>query len=231
MISVVSAKEASKALQGGAEILDVKNPSEGSLGAPSPETIQEIKKLAAGKVKISAALGDLPNLPGTAALAAFGAAFAGADYVKAGLYGPRNETDAIALLREAKNALRQFGCSIIAAGYADYHRVGTLRPEQLLQAAVSAGVQGLLLDTFIKDGQGLFNFLNPQEIKHLVERAHAEGLVLGLAGALQERDLPVIRNLGADVVGLRTAVCRNHQRNGALEAALVRRLLNLTKIS
>ena len=33
MISVVSAAEAREALAGGAEILDIKNPGEGSLGA------------------------------------------------------------------------------------------------------------------------------------------------------------------------------------------------------
>jgi (5-formylfuran-3-yl)methyl phosphate synthase len=36
MISVVSAAEARKALLGGAEILDIKNPAEGSLGAQPP---------------------------------------------------------------------------------------------------------------------------------------------------------------------------------------------------
>jgi uncharacterized protein (UPF0264 family) len=229
MISVISAHEAQEALRGGAEIIDVKNPEEGSLGAPSPATIQEIKQLSAGKVKISAALGNLPNLPGTAALAALGAAFAGADYVKAGLYGPRNETDAVALLREVKNALRQFECSVIAAGYADFHRAGTLSPETLLHSAITAGVQGCLLDTYMKDGQGLFEFMKAQEIQPLIEKAHAEGLTFGLAGSLGEEDLPVLRDLKADVVGFRTMVCRGRQRNGALETGLVRHLLNLSK--
>ena len=38
---------------------------------------------------VSVALGDLPNLPHTAALAARGAALSGADYVKVGLRGVR----------------------------------------------------------------------------------------------------------------------------------------------
>lgn len=224
MISVVSADEAREALQGGAEILDIKNPAEGSLGAQSPQTIKEIKKLATGKVKISVAIGDLPNLPGTAALAALGAAVCGADYVKAGLYGPRNEADAIALLGAVKSALHQYECSIIAAGYADSNRTGSLRPEFLPRVALAAGVQGCLLDTAIKDGHNLFDFIDLQEIGRLIEEAHAGGLMFGLAGALREQDLPVVRDLGADVVGLRTLVCRNNQRNGPLDAALVRRL-------
>ena len=94
MISVLSSLEDREALAGGAEILDVKNPAEGSLGAQAPSVIQEIKALAAGKLEVSAAIGDMPNLPGTAALAALGAAMCGADYIKVGLHGTRTEPEA-----------------------------------------------------------------------------------------------------------------------------------------
>jgi hypothetical protein len=87
MISVVSAVEAQEAILGGAEILDVKNPEEGSLGAQFPRVIRKIKDFASGIVEISAAIGDMPNLPGTAALAALGAAACGVDYVKVGRRG------------------------------------------------------------------------------------------------------------------------------------------------
>ena len=142
MISVVSTAEAREAMMGGAGILDIKNPAEGSLGAQVPRIIREIKNIASGSVEISAAIGDLPNLPGTAALAALGAAVCGADYVKAGLYGVRSEMEAIMLLREVKDAVRQFGSSIIAAGYADFHRAGTLDPDCLPRAASLAGCSG-----------------------------------------------------------------------------------------
>ena len=77
MVSVLSAEEAHEAIEGGAEILDIKNPAEGSLGAQPPQVIREVKKFGAGRVEISAAIGDMPNLPGTAALAALGAASCG----------------------------------------------------------------------------------------------------------------------------------------------------------
>jgi (5-formylfuran-3-yl)methyl phosphate synthase len=225
MISVVSADEAREAMLGGAEILDVKNPEEGSLGAQFPRIIQEVKNIASGKVEISAAIGDLPNLPGTAALAALGAAFCGAGYVKAGLYGPRSEAEAIALLREVKHAVEQFGSLVIAAGYADFNRSGTMDPECLPRVAAMAGVKGCLLDTYIKDDKSLFHFLDPQALWRLAQRAHEAGLLFGLAGGLCQQDLPVVRDLGADVVGFRTAVCRGNKRNGALDLERVRRLL------
>jgi len=147
MISVVSAVEARAAMAGGAEILDVKNPAEGSLGAQPPSVIREIKNLLSDRVELSAAIGDMPNLPGTAALAALGAATCGADYVKVGLHGPRTESEAIALLRAARQAVLEFKTSVIAAGYADFLRAGTLNPMSLPAIAASAGVRGILLDT------------------------------------------------------------------------------------
>src|SRR5271169_7030599 len=66
-----------------ADIIDVKKPSEGSLGANFPWVIREIKALSSKPV--SAAIGDFDYKPGGASLAAYGAACAGADYVKIGL--------------------------------------------------------------------------------------------------------------------------------------------------
>jgi hypothetical protein len=225
MISVVSAEEAREAMLGGAEILDIKNPAEGSLGAPYPRVIREIKDLSAGKVEISAAVGDLPNLPGTAALAALGAASCGPDYIKVGLHGPRNEIEAAALLREVRRAVEGFQISVIAVGYADFGRVGTLDPASLPQVAASEGVRGLLLDTAIKDGRTLLDFLDSTSLRRLGEQTHGAGLLFGLAGSLREEHLVIVGDLGADVVGIRTAACRDNLRNGPLESARVRRLL------
>jgi uncharacterized protein (UPF0264 family) len=231
MISVVSAVEAQEAILGGAEILDVKNPEEGSLGAQFPRVIRKIKDFASGIVEISAAIGDMPNLPGTAALAALGAAACGVDYVKVGLYGPRSEAEALTLLREVRLAVEEYPTSVIAAGYADFQRAGTLNPEYLPSLAASAGIKGCLLDTAIKDARSLFDFLSPQALRFLAEQAHEAGLLFGLAGALREQDLPTARNLGADVVGLRTAACRDNRRSAPLEAARVRRLRQFSTVS
>jgi len=229
MISVISAAEARDAIAGGAEILDIKNPAEGSLGAQSPKVIQEIKDLCTGKVEVSAAIGDMPNLPGTAALAALGAAVCDVDYIKVGLYGPRNASEALTLLREVRQSLLEYPVSVVAAGYADFLRAGTMDPDCLPHIAASAGIQGILLDTAIKDGRPLFDFLDPQRLRTMAEQTHAAGMLFGLAGTLGEQDIPLAQDLGADVVGVRTAVCRNNQRKGPLEADSIKQLLQYVK--
>ncbi len=214
---------------GGADLLDIKNPAEGSLGAQPPRVLAEIKRLASGKIEISAAIGDMPNLPGTAALAALGAATCGVDYIKVGLLGPRSEAEAKLLLREVRDAVQEFDTSIIAACYADYKRVGALDPKCLPDLAVSAKIKGCLVDTAVKDGHTLFDFLNPDALHSLVEQAHDAGLLFAAAGALREQDLFLLKDIGVDVVGLRTAVCRDGNRSGPLEPLLVRSLIGKFK--
>ncbi|HWQ82959.1 MAG TPA: (5-formylfuran-3-yl)methyl phosphate synthase [Anaerolineales bacterium] len=229
MISVVSSEEAQEALDGGAEILDVKNPVEGSLGAQVPGVIRAITELAGGRVQVSAAIGDLPNLPGTAALAALGAAMCGADFVKVGLQGPRTSAEAVAVLGAVKDALQGLPTVVIAGAYADFERAGTLDPKDLPGIAAAAGVGGCLIDTAIKDGKSLFDFLKPEEVGELAVEAHAAGLLFAVAGTLGEKDLAIVQRLGADVVGLRTAVCQDNRRTGRLDAEQVRRLVAAIK--
>lgn len=225
MVSVVNANEVGAAVTGGADILDVKNPAEGSLGANFPREIQKIKALAPVSIRVSVAIGDLPNLPGTASLAALGAAVCGADYVKVGLRGRMSEAEAVTLMSEVRQAVAQDRpISVIAAGYADAARAGTLAPELLPRIARSAGVDGCLVDTAIKDGQTLLLFMPPEDLRRLAEEAHAYGLLFALAGSLGERDLVLLRDSGADVVGVRSAACQGNLRNGAISAERVRRL-------
>lgn len=230
MISVVSATEARQAIFCGADLLDIKNPAEGSLGAQSPRVIEEIKSISPDNIEISAAVGDMPNLPGTAALAALGAAVCGADYIKVGLHGPRTEDEALMLLRVVQEATVRFNTSVIAGGYADHQRAGTLDPNCLPRLAASAGIRGCLLDTAVKDGQTLLHFLDPEKLSSMTKQAHDAGLLFGAAGALREEDLPVLRDAGVDVVGVRTALCRNHCRRGPLETARISYWLEQFKV-
>ena len=74
LVSVVSGEEARRAVAGGADIIDVKDPGEGALGAPAPRVLSEVVRVVGAGAPVSVALGDLPDLPHTAALAARGAA-------------------------------------------------------------------------------------------------------------------------------------------------------------
>jgi uncharacterized protein (UPF0264 family) len=222
LVSVTDAAEARAAVAGGVDVVDVKNPAEGSLGAATPAVIERVRAVVPPELPVSVALGDLPHLPGTAALAAAGAAHSGATYVKVGLWGSSTEDEAVAVLCAVRDAVGE-RAAVIAGTYADGARVPSrpLPAGSLVAAAQRAGVAGCLLDTAVKDGRGLFHWLSPDALAAVAADAHAAGLVLALAGALRAEDLPAVRATGADIAGVRSAACRDGLRTAALDPARI----------
>jgi uncharacterized protein (UPF0264 family) len=225
LVSVVDAAEARLAVAGGVDVVDVKNPAEGSLGAPSPAVLARVRDAVPADRELSAALGDLPALPGTAALAAVGAVRSGAASVKLGLWGCSTVAEAVAVLRAAREAV-EGDADVVAVAYADAARVPSrpLAPAELVPAARAAGVRGCLIDTAVKDGRGLLAWLGPDELADVVAEAHAGGLEMALAGQLRAEELPVIRATGADIAGVRSAACRDGRRTAPLDPARIARL-------
>ena len=82
---------------------------------------------------------------------------------------------------------------MVAGAYADARRVAAraARAELLPRVARAAGVDVCLLDTAVKDGRGLLDWLSPEALTALVDEAHELGLEVALAGALRAEDLPV----------------------------------------
>jgi (5-formylfuran-3-yl)methyl phosphate synthase len=228
LVSVIDDDEARAAVAGGVDVVDVKNPAEGSLGAPAPDVIARVRGVVPAGLPLSVAIGDLPALPGTAALAALGAVRSGADYVKLGLWGASTTEDAVAVLRAAQDAVGD-EAEVIAVAYADAARVHSrpLPPSKLVTAARRAGVSGCLLDTAIKDGRGLLSWLSAGALADLVAEAHGAGLEMALAGELRAEDLPAVRAAGADVAGVRSAACRDARRTAALDPERIARLRSL----
>ena len=244
LVSVVSAAEARVALAGGADIIDVKDPREGALGAPSPRTLAEVVAAVDGAAPVSVALGDLPDLPHTAALAARGAAACGVDYVKLGLRGVQGLDRAAALVTAVAAALGAAaagaaaagaaaagaaaagaappgaGPAVIAAAYADGATVDppAFEPSLLPELVARTGIAGALIDTLVKDGRGLYGSLPVAAVDELVGATRAAGGSFGVAGQLRLGELGRVE---ADIVGVRSAVCRGGDRGASLDPELV----------
>src|SRR6266571_1967228 len=224
MTSVSDVEEAAAALLGGADVLDVKNPLEGSLGACPPAVLRAVVALrdraaATGRrVSVSAALGDAPNRPGTFALAAAGAAACGVDFLKIGLRGVRNRDDSAVFLSAIVEAARAAapGVRVVAAAYAEAALLGSIEPVLLPEVAEYSGADGCLIDTAGKDGRTLFDHLDPGAVSGFVTACRGRGLLCGLAGSLGADHLPLLLELGPDVIGVRGAICEGG-RNGRLD--------------
>jgi len=226
LVSVASEEEVAPAVDGGADIIDVKNPQEGPLGANFPCVIQRIRKLTPPELPVSATIGDAPNLPGMMALAALGAAMCGIQYVKVGLLGTRSPRDAVFLLQQVCRAVRAYSpqTRIIAAAYADAHKVNALPPLALPAVAKEAGVDGCLLDTIRKGDGTLWTNLSDAQLQDFAAQCRDAHLLCALAGSLAEKDIPHVCKFKVDIIGVRTAACRGDRVSGFVDREKVQRL-------
>lgn len=225
LVSPSSIEEARSALA--ADIIDVKKPSEGSLGANFPWVIRGIKELA--DKPVSAAIGDFDYKPGCAALAAYGAACAGADYIKVGLMfdGKEKAYDlSKAVVKAVKDEYPEK--TVVIAAYSDYERLGTISPFVAAEAAAEAGADVAMIDTGRKDGKSTFSFMDADTLAAFTAKNRQNGLATALAGSLKFEDLTPLKTIDPEIIGVRGMVCGGN-RNDAIRPELVEKALAMIR--
>ena len=210
-----------------ADIIDVKKPSEGSLGANFPWVIREVKAFA-GK-PVSAAIGDFDYKPGGAALAAYGAACAGADYIKIGLMFEGKEQAREVICAVVKSVKDEFPekCVVIAA-YSDYQRIGSISPFDMAPIAAGEGADYAMVDTGIKDRQSTFAFMNEDALRLFTVKNTKLGLKTALAGAFKFEDIDALKRINPDIIGVRGMVCGG-DRNATVREDLINTALAMIR--
>jgi uncharacterized protein (UPF0264 family) len=202
-----------------ADIIDVKRPLEGSLGANFPWVIKEVKSFA--KKPVSAAIGDFMYKPGSAALAAYGAACAGADYVKIGLAfdGAERAHHMIGVVVKAVKD-EYPGKKVVIAAYSDYRRMGTISPFDMAPIAAELGADLAMVDTGIKDSMSTFAFMSEADLAAFTTKNVDLGLKTAIAGSLKFEDMDRIRRINPDIIGVRGMVCGG-DRNATIREDLI----------
>jgi len=110
--------------------------------------------------------------------------------------------------------------AVVAVAYADWRRAGGPRPEAFPLVIRGAGGHGLLVDTAIKHAGTLRDFLPADMLLGLGHSLKLHGLRYALGGSLERGDVPLARAAGADIFGVRGAVCVGG-RNGRVDSMLV----------
>jgi uncharacterized protein (UPF0264 family) len=172
---------------------------------------------------VSAALGDGPFTPAAAAGLAREAAASGAAFVKLGLRHT-SLAGAAASLRAARASLPP-GARLVVAGFADAERAGSPPPADLPELAAAVGADGCLLDTAVKDGRGLFHWLDEAQLRQFVRACRDRAMLSALAGSLRVADLARLAPIGPDLVGVRGAACVGDRVGGRVDAERVRALV------
>jgi len=210
-----------------ADIIDVKKPSEGSLGANFPWVIREIKTLVAKP--LSAAIGDFDYKPGGAALAAYGAACAGADFIKIGLAfdGQEKARDVIsAVVRAVKDEFPEK--FVVIAAYSDYQRMHSISPFEMAPIAAGCGADFAMIDTGIKDRQSTFAFMDEETLRTFTYANEELGLGTALAGAFKFEDIDALKRINPDIIGVRGMVCGG-DRNATVREDLIQAALAMIR--
>ena len=208
-----------------ADIIDVKRPAEGSLGANFPWIIRAITELS--RKPVSAAIGDFDFRPGGASLAAYGAAHAGADFIKVGLMfdgTARAEEFIRAVVRAVKEEFPEK--YVVIASYSDYERLGTISPFAMSPLAAAAGADVAMVDTGIKDGKSTFEFMSEKSLGEFTAMNRNAGLMTALAGSLGFDHLPALKRINPDIIGVRGMVCGGN-RDSSIKEDLVARLVRM----
>jgi len=222
LVSVQSANEAAAALEGGAELLDVKHPARGSLGRPDPDIVQEVlavRDRLAPDVPVSVALGELADWEMTTDRCRDWLP-QGVQYAKLGLARQAAcdwQRRWLSLIREAPEGLRW-----IAVAYADARLADAPELREVIEAALAHGTAGVLIDTWSKRDGRLFDHRSPCELADWSDRVRAAGRLFAIAGRLRRDDLPAARAVAPDIIAIRSAACRDDDRLAQVDAALVR---------
>jgi len=190
-----------------ADVIDLKQPAAGALGALDIGSVRKIVAALNPETVVSATIGDLPMEPEIVARATQAMGATAVDYVKIGFF-PGGDWQACinALAPITKHH------ALIAVLFADNH------PDfVVVESLAKAGFRGVMLDTMDKKQGSLTQILPLTELQTFVRLAKAHGLLTGLAGSLRMADIAPLLPLGADYLGFRGALCRQHQRTASLD--------------
>jgi uncharacterized protein (UPF0264 family) len=212
LASVNSAVEALLVLSADVDIIDLKQPALGALGALDISTIKQIVAGIDGRCPVSATIGDLPVRPDPVFKSVKAMAETGVDYIKIGFFPGDNWSGTVNKL----SALTGQNLALIAVLFAD-----TQPDLSIMSLLKDAGFSGVMLDTMNKQKGSLTQMMAKKEIAHFVKQAKARQLLCGLAGSLRMEDIPELIPYQADYLGFRGALCQEHNRLGQLNKQAV----------
>jgi uncharacterized protein (UPF0264 family) len=216
LVSLQSAAELELIEGCGLPWIDLKNPSAGSLGCPSASVIQAfLQRFSKGEghaaVTLSLAVGELLE----EAWREVEEFFSSFDFIKVALAGcaqaPGWESRLEALCQSLGDPRK-----LVLTHYADHPLADAPAWKPLLSLAAKQRSSYLLIDTFQKSAGRLWDWYSPADLQRMALEAKLAGIQLSLAGSLELDELGKAVRLGASVVGLRGALCRNGSRTGSL---------------
>lgn len=241
LVSVRSANEAIAASAGGCQILDVKEPSFGSLGKADNDVIEQVLQtgLTAG-IPVSAALGEVTDyspMPRSENLnEGLPESLWQLSFTKLGLAGLSLDSKWSARWQDAMSSLTESfpedrvrsGHQWVAVIYADWEQAAAPSADAIVDCVLSSRlssdtqIAGVLVDTWSKKSGRLLDALDVEYLRDLAAAVQHSGRFFAVAGRLTSSMLSELNSIQPDVVAIRSAACRNEDRTSTIDETAVR---------
>ncbi len=232
LVSVRSADEAQAALDGGADIIDVKEPRRGPLGWADPAIWSEIRCVVPATIPMSVALGEAAEWSFDSAKFLSPKFWRGITFAKLGLAGLDPDWISRWMSLRAyfeKNFPEK--CSWVAVIYADWELAKAPPPDQILNIALeNPRFRGVLVDTWSKGVRP--NVEIAPEWQDRGKRVKDSGRFLAWAGGLGISEIERFNawNHAPDIIAVRGAACRGGDRLGTIDPSRVALLKRVARI-
>ncbi len=210
LASVNSVDEAILVLNENVDIIDLKQPALGALGALETSLVKEIVSKINGRCRVSATIGDLPMVADVIYPAVTSMAETGVDFIKIGFFPGGDWQATINKLATLQNQ-NDIATNLIAVLFAD-----TQPDYSVIVALKKAGFKGVMLDTMNKNKGSLTQLMTKNRLAEFVLLAKSKHLLCGLAGSLRLVDIEELLPYAPDYLGFRGALCMAHDRTGQL---------------
>jgi uncharacterized protein (UPF0264 family) len=214
LASVNSLGEAALVLDLQADIIDLKQPEQGALGALETRLVRQIVAAIDRRRPVSATVGDLPMEPDVIFEAVQAMAETGVDYIKIGFFPGGDWLGTVDKLSALTGQH-----ALIAVLFAD-----TQPDLSIITYLRNAGFKGAMLDTMDKQKGSLMQVMDETVIGQFVEQTKTCQLLCGLAGSLRLADIPGLMPYKADYLGFRGALCQQHNRIAQLDTEAITKI-------
>jgi uncharacterized protein (UPF0264 family) len=221
LASVNSLEEARLVLAENVDIIDLKEPALGSLGALDIKLVKSCVVAVNEQCLTSATIGDLPMQPELIFNAIKEMAETGVNYIKVGFFLSENQDQVIEKLANLAHHV-----NLIAVLFAD-----TNPDFSLINSLTAAGFKGVMLDTQDKTKGSLTGMMAKSEIERFVNHVKSSRAICGLAGSLTLEDIPILLPYQPDYLGFRGALCAQHRRVGRLNVQSVQAIKQTIAVS
>ncbi len=217
LVSVRSTAEALIAWEAGAQVIDIKEPNNGALGASSPEVWHHVCHALPPEVPVTLALGEavevdpslLSEIPARVTAIKFGPAHC--SHLK----------EYLALLDRFREIT---GKPCVRVAYADHVRAQAPPLADYLSnlRKPHAVPPWLLIDTYCKDQFGFMHWISEAMRHELIANSRTFGYHNVFAGQLTEEDIERLTDAPPHLIAVRGAACHTNRQSGIARERVVK---------